>query len=298
MIKKMKLAAIDIGSNSVRLLMWADGKTLYKAMRTTRLGEGLNADPYLGENACLRTAQAVADFSARAKSDGAEEVFAFATAAVRSSKNPELFLEKVRSLCGLEVDVISGEKEAEIGLAGALGGRDGGIIDVGGASTEVIIRRGGKIAYCKSVAVGTVRILDAAGRNLQAIKRFIAKKIEEYGDVTLPCADMFAVGGTASRLAAIKHGIREYDSSILNGTQLTREEVFGFARTLTEMSVEEIKNSTICASSADLIGGGAALMGMVMEKFGAERVTVSESDNLEGYIYTKIKAKDKGEGER
>ena len=290
----MKIAAIDIGSNSVRLMLWADGKTLYKRMKTTRLGEGLNFAPVLLNEACERTAQAVAEFVDEAKRDGAERVYAFATAAVRSAENPELFTDKVRELCGVEVDVISGEREAQIGLAGAIGNGDGGqcdcggIIDVGGASTEVTVRVGGKIEYSKSVNIGTVRILDAAGRDLNKINSFIAQKISEYGAKDFSAFSMYAVGGTATRLAAIKHGIREYNAEVLHGTVLTAREVENFSKLLTRMSVDEIRQTTICTKSADLIGGGAALLAAVMNNFNIKKITVSESDNLEGYVQSKI----------
>lgn len=285
----MKIAAIDIGSNSVRLMMWADGKTLYKRMKTTRLGEGLNLAPRLSEEPCARTAEAVAQFIAEAEENGAEKVYAFATAAVRSAENPGLFTDKVRALCGIEVDVISGAQEAQIGLMGALGGEnDGGIIDVGGASTEVTVRAGGKIEYTKSVNIGTVRILDAAGRDLSKINAFIAGKISEYGKKDFSQYSVYAVGGTATRLAAIKHGIREYDAEILHGTVLTVREVENFSKLLTKMSVDEIRQTTICTKSADLIGGGAALLAAVMKNFNIRKITVSESDNLEGYVISKI----------
>lgn len=283
----MKIAAIDIGSNSVRLLMWADGKTLYKRMLTTRLGEGLEASPYLNEQACVRTAQAVSSFVSEAQADGADKVYAFATAAVRSCKNPGLFLDKVTALCGMQVDVISGEREAEIGLSGALAGKDGGIIDVGGASTEVIIRSGGKVVYSKSVNVGTVRILNQAGRDLNKIERFVSEKINEYGNVSFPEVQMCAVGGTATRLASIKHGLKTYQPDITHGTCISQEEIHALAEKLTAMPVEQIRAQTICSNSADLIGGGAMLMYMVMKKFGVRNIVVSESDNLEGYILSK-----------
>lgn len=284
----MKIAAIDIGSNSVRLMIWADGKTLYKKLKTTRLGEGLNFSPRLSEAACRRTAQAVAEFVSEAEEQGADKVYAFATAAVRSAENPELFTEKVKNLCGIEVDVISGEREAQIGLSGALGNADGGIIDVGGASTEVTVRSGGNIIYSHSANIGTVRILDAAGRDLKKIDKFIAEKIEGYGRHDFGAVAMYAVGGTASRLAAIKRGITEYNAEALNGTVLSAEEVRTFAQKLTTMPVEQIAATTICKKSADVIGGGAALLAAVMSHFEIEKIAVSESDNLEGYILSKL----------
>ena len=285
----MKIAAIDIGSNSVRLMLWADGKTLYKRMKTTRLGEGLNFAPRLLEEACTRTARAVAEFVSEARADGAEKVYAFATAAVRSAENSELFTDKVKELCGIKVDVISGKREAQIGLIGAIGSGDrGGIIDVGGASTEVTVRAGGRIKYSQSVNIGTVRILDAAGRDLNKINSFISGRIKDYGKKDFSDYDIYAVGGTASRLAAIKHGVREYNAEVLHGTVLTAREVENFSKLLTKMSVDEIRQTTICTKSADLIGGGAALLAAVMENFNIKKITVSESDNLEGYVLSKI----------
>lgn len=284
----MKIAVIDIGSNSVRLMLWADGKTLYKRMHTTRLGEGLNNAPKLLPQAISRTAQAIADYKKEAEATGADKIYAFATAAVRSSVNKDEFIQAVRKLCGIQVEVISGEKEAEVGLLGALGMGDGGIIDVGGASTEVTVRMGGKLIYSHSANIGTVRILDAAGRDLNKIKEFVNNGVQAYTPCDFSNCNMVAVGGTASRLAAIKHGIKEYDANILNGTVLTAKEIEDYAKLLTDWSVEEIRGRTICTKSADLIGGGAALMAAVMRRFNIQNVTVSESDNLEGYLLDKL----------
>lgn len=284
----MKIAVIDIGSNSVRLMLWADGKTLYKKLNTTRLGEGLSFAPVLKKEAIERTANAVADFKRQAIYDGADCVYAFATAAVRSSENGSDFVSAVYDSCGVSVDVLSGEEEATVGLAGALGTRDGGIIDVGGASTEVTVRIGGNVVYSHSANVGTVRILDAAGRDFNKIKEFISGKIAEYGNQTYPSVEFYAVGGTASRLGAIKHGLTQYEPQVVHGTTFTAEEIHALAHKLTSTSVEEIRRTTICQKSADLIGGGAQLLASVMDKFGVRRITVSESDNLEGYLTEKI----------
>lgn len=284
----MKIGVIDIGSNSVRLMLWADGKTLYKKLHTTRLGDGLSFSTRLKIEAIERTVAAVADFKCQALADGAEQVYAYATAAVRSSENGCDFVAGVLRNCGIVVDVLSGEQEAAVSLAGALGTGDGGIIDVGGASTEVTVRTGGKVIYSHSANVGTVRILDAAGRDIGKIREFISSKILEYGGDKFPKVKFYAVGGTASRLGAVKHGLTVYRPDIINGTELSAIEIHGYAKRLTSLPVEEIKRTTICQNSADLIGGGACLMAMVMDKFGIEKITISESDNLEGYLAEKI----------
>ena len=159
-----KFAVIDIGSNSVRLMFVADGKVLYKSLNTTRLGEGLAATSRLSEAAIERSALAVAQFYEKAKDEGAETVCAFSTAAVRSAQNGNAFVERVQVLCGLIIEVISGEEEAEIGILGALGTNDGAVVDVGGASTELVIKKNGVLTYKKSVDIGVVRIKDKCGR--------------------------------------------------------------------------------------------------------------------------------------
>ena len=153
----MKTGIIDVGSNSVRLAIMADGKTLFKTLATTRLGEGLSVTGAMTPAAIGRTVNAIAGFSAQAKAEGAEKVYVFATAAVRSASNRDEFLNAAHR-AGITVEVISGIEEAKIGLLGALKGRDGGIIDVGGASTEVTVQSGGKLLYSKSVNIGTVRL--------------------------------------------------------------------------------------------------------------------------------------------
>ncbi len=283
----MKISAIDIGSNSVRLALVSDGKTLYKRIRTTRLGEGLSFSGSMKDEAIERTALAVADFVNCAKTEKTDKLYAFATAAVRSASNKAQFLARVKELCGLEIDVISGETEAKIGILGALGNNDGGIIDVGGASTEVTFRAGGRTVYSKSVNVGTVRLFDLAARNKQKLLRIISEKIEEYGEFSAENVNMRAIGGTATRLAAIKHRLLQYTPEVTDGTNFTVGELEKYADGLLSTSVEIIRANTICSASAEVIGGGCLLLAEIMKKLKIKSLTVSERDNLEGYIIYK-----------
>lgn len=285
--KIMKISAIDIGSNSVRLGTFADGKTLYKRLKTTRLGEGLSLSGRLKEAAIERSAEAVASFYREAIADGAEKVYAFATAAVRSSENGQDFVERVKKLCGLTVQVLSGEEEAKCGILGALGFADGGIIDVGGASTEVTVQADSKVAYAKSVNIGTVRLYDLAGRNKEKLLKVIKEKVQDYGDYAVKDTKIYAIGGTASRLASIKHNLKEYHPEITDGMVITFEEMYKLADKLLSMTVEEIRATTICGSSAEIVGGGCLLIAEVMHKFGIKEITVSEKDNLEGFVLMK-----------
>ncbi len=283
----MKIGVIDIGSNSVRLALTADGKTLFKRIKTTRLSEGLSFTGKLCGAAIERTAQAVAEFAAQAKREGAEKLFAFTTAAVRSASNGGEFVARAREL-GVAVEVISGETEAKIGLLGALGNADGGIIDLGGASCEVTVRSGGKTLYAKSVDVGAVRLLDVCGRNRDKLEEYIRAKLPEYGAFNASQYAMYGVSGTATTLAACKQNLKEYDPDAVHGTVLTAEDVGGFAEKFLALSVEEIKNlGGVVVWRADVIGGASLFLYRLMQYMGIKEITVSESDNLEGYLIYK-----------
>ena len=280
----MKIAAIDIGSNSVRLMMWADGKTLYKRINTTRLGEGLVSTGVMSPAAMQRTAAAVRDFAAAAAEEGAAKVYAFATAAVRRAANREEFLGEVRRVAGIDVDVISGEEEAEIGILGALGNSDGGMIDVGGASTEIIVRRGGKSVYAHSADVGAVRLYDACGRDYDKLNGFITAALAEYGEVPA-CGAMCAIGGTATTMAAVALALEKYDPAVIDGTRIGVAQAGEMAQKLLSMPVDEVmKMSGMDPRRADIIGGGSLLMYRIMRMLGLSEITVSERDNLEGYV--------------
>ena len=281
----MKIGIIDIGSNSVRLALSADGKTLYKRLKTTRLSEGLSLTGKLSRTAIERTANAVAVFKAEAEKDGAEKVYTFATAAVRASSNGGAFTEYTRQQYGIDIDVISGETEAKIALLGALGNSDGGIIDLGGASCEVTVRENGNIAYTKSVDVGAVRLLDMCGRERDKLEKFIGEKLKEYGRFDGSRYNMYGVSGTATTLAAVKHKLKEYDPAIVHGTVLTVEEVGALADKFLNMTVEEIKAlGEVIVWRADVIGGASLFLYRLMQYMNISKMTVSENDNLEGYL--------------
>ena len=284
----MKIGIIDIGSNSVRLALSADGKTLYKRIKTTRLSEGLSLTGKLSRVAIERTAKAVADFKAEAEREGAERVYAFATAAVRGSSNGSEFTEYVNKNYGIGIDVISGETEAKIALLGALGNSDGGIIDLGGASCEVTVREGGKIVYTKSVNVGAVRLLDECGRDRDKLERYIAEKLKEYGNFNCSKYGMYGVSGTATTLAAVKQNLKVYDPEIVHGTVLTVEDVGALADRFLSMTVKEIEAlGEVVVWRADVIGGASLFLYRLMQYMNIQKMTVSENDNLEGYIIYK-----------
>lgn len=187
------------------------------------------------------------------------------------------------SRCGLAVDVLSGEREARAGLLGALEGKDGGIVDVGGASSEVTVSLGGKVVYSYSLGLGAVLLKDLCGEDPAALARVIGERVEEYGEV--PRAEMTAVGGTATSLAALARGIQPYDPAKVHGTFLTAEEIEGWGGRLLGMTQSErLALKGMDPARADILGGGALLLGGILRKIGARGVRVSERDNMEGYL--------------
>ena len=278
-----KYAVIDVGSNSVRLLFVADGKVLYKRLNTTRLGEGLAQSRQLKAEAIERSAQAVCDFCTVAKAEGAEIVMVFATAAVRSASNGQAFVARVKELCGLTVDVISGETEAEIGILGALGEKDGAVIDIGGASTEIVVREKGSHIYKKSIDVGVVRIKDNFERRQAEIHLASQEYAKQFSDMPTQ-KTLCAIGGTATTLAAQVLGLEEYNSDVITGSEITGAQLRALSNKLFGMSVEEIALLPCMPKGrADVLSGGAEWLATLMETLGIERLVISDRDNLEGY---------------
>ncbi len=283
----MKYAVIDVGSNSVRLMLVANGKVLYKRLKTTRLGEGLASSSRLKAQAIERTANAVYAFCQTAKDEQAEKTYAFATAAVRTAENGGEFIKRVKALCGLEVEVVSGEKEAELGILGALGNGDGAVIDMGGASCELVVKTDGKLVYKKSVNIGVVRLKDECGTDKIKLEKAATRAANEYGVIPKVKA-VHAIGGTATTLGALVLGLTNYDGERVTGTEITTEKLQKTADKLLEMPIEEIALlPCMPAGRADVIGGGAFALATIMQKLGIEKMIVSDRDNLEGYAIEK-----------
>ncbi|MBO5327808.1 MAG: hypothetical protein J6B04_01390 [Clostridia bacterium] len=284
----MKLAAIDVGSNSVRLMVSVDGKTLYKRINTTRLGEGLAQSGILLPEAISRTVGAIEGYKAHALKAGCTKIYCFATAAVRSSQNGAEFVSEVKRVCDLDVDVLSGEDEAKIGLLGAVGTKDGGIIDVGGASTEIIMQRCGNRVFTKSLDVGVVRLYDIAGRDKDKLGEAVDQSLTALNNVKAEGKAIYAIGGTATTLASVKLGLPMYDPAKVHGTKLTVDEIKVLGEYILTLSVLDVKDLPgMDSRRADVIGGGCILLYKTMQKLGIDSVTVSENDNLEGYVLLK-----------
>lgn len=284
----MKCGIIDVGSNSVRLLLVDGAKTLFKTNKITRLSENMGDELTLKTEMVDRTICAVSFFVNMAKNMGAEDIKIFATAAVRKAKNQQYFIDKIKKDTGYDLDVVSGELEAKLGVLGALKNEDGALIDIGGASTELAIKKNGEISYLKSIDIGAVNTTEIGSNLLEKTLEFIREKINDFGDENI--ASLVGVGGTITSLASISLKLEIYDAEKINGYELTVSEVESLVNKLFSMSIEERgKLKGLQKERASIIASGSAILLCIMKKFNVNKIVVSESDNLEGYsIYKGI----------
>ncbi len=280
-------SVLDIGSNSVRALCFRRGKVLYNGLITTRLGEGTAKSGMLSEEAIVRTVEGMKTLRGKLSVFCPDELFCFATEAVRSAENGGAFLNYAKTE-GFSVEVLSGDEEGELGLLGALGGKDGGIIDIGGASTEITAAKGGKIIYSHSLPLGAVRLFDLCGEDERALKEKIYERIGEYGDIPKDVEYSF-IGGTASAVDIVARGLKAFDENKINGDKLTVDEINEAYEKIKSCSVEErVFKLRLSGKRAEIIVGGALMIKTICEKFSLPFVTVKTNDNMVGYLRKRI----------
>lgn len=310
-----RFAAIDIGTNSVRLLV-AEVRDdtvlpLVRALRLTRLGQGVDRQRRLAPEAVARTVAAVEELVQQARSIRVQDIVIAGTSALRDANDRNEFRRTVERRVGLPVDILSGPGEAALSFMGAVrglgsaGGDEVWVVDVGGGSTELV--RGtpqGKVIARASADVGAVRMTEAVihsdpigpeewDRLTDAIARGLAPLWKALlGDGAAPGASrgmvggcLVGVGGTATTLAAMDQRLEPYDPDKVHGYRLSRRAV---AELLDRMRAATVADRRMWAGlqpqRADIIVAGTAIVLSVMDRLGAEKLTVSEADLLDGLI--------------
>lgn len=278
----MNYAAIDVGSNSVRLLL--NGK---KYLEITTLGEGLLTTGRLKKEAVDRTLKAIDEFYHRALDEGADEVFVFATQAVRSAVNGRDLVDAAANV-GIHIDVIPKEQEAELGFLGAYKGGLCATLDIGGASSEIAVGDENGIIYKGSIAVGAVSLKDVSEDRVEE-ENFVRELAKSYGEI--PSFDtLIAIGGTPTTYAAIHHNLEVYDPEIVDGTTLTSDEVRSITDRIENTPYEErrlIKG--LHPKKVPYAVTSGVLLYTLSDVLNKSELTVSEADNLEGYIIYKTR---------
>jgi exopolyphosphatase / guanosine-5'-triphosphate,3'-diphosphate pyrophosphatase len=297
-----RLAAVDQGTNSIRLLVAEPDGTggfaeLGRDMVISRLGQGVDETGRLTPDALERTTEVLARYARRARALHVERIRVGATAALRDASNAEAFERRVRELTGSDPEIVSGEKEAELSFLGATRGLDAPapflVLDIGGGSTEFVLGAERPTAAL-STQMGSVRLTerfvttDPPGEDeLGALRRAVAEILDEVErSIAMVDARTFvAVAGTATTVQAISLGLEFYDPERIHRTRLSRVDAERVATRLARMTtLERAALPVMAPGRADVIVAGATILVEVMRRFGFEDALVSETDILDGLL--------------
>ncbi|MBQ3572759.1 MAG: hypothetical protein IJA15_08025 [Clostridia bacterium] len=282
------IAIIDIGSNSVRERISLGEKVFYRNTITTQLAKD-SKDGVLCEQSINRTFEGLDQLIAVAKEYGSE-IYPFATAAVRNSKNKEEFCNRFFARYGIKLEVVSGEKEAKLGIMGALNGADGCLIDVGGASSELVISKGGQIIYANSAKIGAVTLTDLCARDITKATLKVNQQIAHLPSVTCSYSTVYAIGGTANVIAFIASKEEVYNRDKTNGLTILASELKEYVKDFYLRTPENIaKTFKINQLRANVIHSGALILYLFTQMVNARNIILKEDDNLEGYYLEKVK---------
>ncbi len=309
-----RVAAVDCGTNSIRLLVAdvavaADGsrtlRDMHREMRIVRLGQDVDATGRLAPAAIERTRAALTDYTAIAQRSGVERVRMVATSATRDAANRDDFFEMVRETLGTDAEVITGNEEAELSFTGAVGDLHPGdgpfvVVDVGGGSTEVVVGNWdgvrADVHASRSVDIGCVRITERCLRadppepdDVAAAEAFAAGTLEAvFDEVPVGKARTWVgVAGTVTTLSAVAQRLPTYDPERTHLATLTLDELRSTAADLlTSTHQERSDNPAIHPGRVDVIAGGALIVRVLAEELharaGIDTLVVSEHDILDG----------------
>ena len=290
----MRVGAIDIGSNSVRLLVaeiasgepWGPGMdTLTRAGEACRLGRGLHESGRVDEELVERAGGIVSDFLRRARSLGARHVLAAATAALRRASNGAAAAERISEVAGVPVRILSEADEARLvyrtvilGLGNSVRGSQCVVFDLGGGSTEVVSGVGERLGRWTSLPFGAVTLTERMlatdpPTEPELVESRAAVRSElMHGCASFPerTAVLAGVGGTVTVLAALDAGMTTYDPSQLEGAFVPRERVRALADRIARSSQAERRAMPIMGEGrADIVGTGVLVVEGLMDRFQA-----------------------------
>ncbi|MFJ2305903.1 exopolyphosphatase [Streptomyces sp. NPDC087787] len=305
-----RVAAIDCGTNSIRLLVAdADPATgelreLDRRMTIVRLGQGVDRTGRLAPDALERTFAACRKYAGAVKEHGAERLRFVATSASRDAENRDEFVRGVMDILGVEPEVISGDQEAEFSFTGAtkeLTGRTDLarpflVVDIGGGSTEFVVGDD-RVRAARSVDVGCVRMTERhlvrdgvvtdppTEEQIAAVRADIEAALD-LAEKTVPLREartLVGLAGSVTTVSAIAQELPGYDSAAIHHSRVSRERVREISdRLLRSTHAERAAIPSMHPGRVDVIGAGALVLLAVMERIGAKEVVVSEHDILDG----------------
>jgi exopolyphosphatase/guanosine-5'-triphosphate,3'-diphosphate pyrophosphatase len=311
----MRVAVVDVGTNSTRLLV-ADidsrGRIVELDRRTqvTRLGEGVDASGSLSRPGIARVQKAIAAYSKAIDELDVDARIAVLTSAVRDSSNGAAFVATLRERYGLDARAISGEEEAQLTFLGAMSDRGGDdaeptlVIDVGGGSTELVVGVRGTVTFHVSLQLGVVRQTERhlhddppSAAELRALSRDVRTLIERDVPVSerRGVRRAIAVAGTATSLAAIDQALEPYDRSRVHGHRLALVTTrLLLARLAALPLAERCETRGLHPDRAPTIVAGAVILIEVLEAFGLDEFEASENDILRGAALRRASLRPRG----
>ena len=296
----MRVAAIDCGTNSIRLLIAdIDGnnfREVVRDMEIVRLGQGVDQTGQFHPDAIARTLAAVDKFAAEIAKRGVEKIRFCATSATRDATNRHLFVDGVRERLGIEPEVISGNEEAALSFAGAIQDLDPAegpflVIDIGGGSTEFVFGTS-SVEAARSVNIGCVRMTErhfandpATPQQVELARTDIQAAIAQAAaEVPITQAKtLVAVAGTATTVAAAALDLPEYDRYAIHLTRISAAQVHDASTMfLTKNREERLALGYMHPGRVDVIPAGALVLSEIIKATGATGFVASESDILDG----------------
>lgn len=295
-----RVAVIDCGSNSTRLLVLGPAGALARDMRITRLSAGVDARRLLAPEALARTYAVLEEFRGRCEELGIDDGVVVATSAVRDAANREEFLAEASRRAGLRAVVLEGREEAAYSLEGALADLDeptraSAIIDVGGGSTEVAWRRDGEL-LAGSMQLGCVRVTERAlGSGALDEEREAAARAMIDAEVTRVAAEvpglfegpsdlrLIGLAGTVSTLVQLERAQATYAREAVHHQEVSREALARWRATLgAQEPSARLAWPGMVAGREDVIVAGLMVLEAVMDRFQVDHLLSSESDILDG----------------
>ncbi|MDZ5623602.1 exopolyphosphatase [Nocardioides sp. HM23] len=304
--KPTTVAAIDCGTNTIKLLVGDLPDVAVRESRMVRLGQGVDATGRLAPEALARAFAAIDEYAALITEHGAERVRFCATSATRDADNAAEFTAGVRARLGIEPEVLSGDEEARLAFDGALRGTDllpdpVLVLDVGGGSTELILgeRPTGDEDYALraySMDIGSVRLHERCLGGDPATQEQIASCVSAIDAALDECpvdpaaaAAVIGIAGTVTTVAAGVLGLRAYDRDVIHGQVLDIEAVHGTVDDLVHATrAQRLALGYVHPGRADVIDAGALIVSRVLRRTTVETVTVAETDILDGIAWSLI----------
>lgn len=302
----MRVAAIDCGTNSIRLLIAdVDGtnfREIVREMEIVRLGQGVDKTGQFHPDAITRTLAAVDSFARTIAAKGVEKIRFCATSATRDATNRDLFIDGVKERLGIEPEVIPGEVEAALSFQGAtkdFNKTEGPflVIDIGGGSTEFVFGTD-KVEFAKSMNIGCVRMSERHFTGGEAEPGQIAEATADIDEAIaqaakiVPIKDaktLIAVAGTATTVAAAALDLPEYDRYSIHLSRISAEKTHAISKQFLAMSRDaRAALGYMHPGRVDVIGAGALVLSRIMYATGASEFVASESDILDGMAWSLV----------